>query len=69
MPSFVVKGLTWLRKQMPSFDPKNLFPFGIDIQTAAIILGNPSTSNLLVAEFRNAFGTYHIVPVSIGFSG
>jgi len=64
MPSFLVEGLTWLRKQMPSFDPKNLLPLGINIQTAAIILGNPSTPNLLVAEFRNAVGTYGIVSVS-----
>lgn len=67
MPLFAAKGLSWLRKQMPSFDPKNLLPFGVDIQTGAIILGNPSTPNLLVAEFRNAVGTYGNVPVSVSY--
>ncbi len=65
MPSFVVKCLTWLRNQKPSFDGKDLLPLGIDIQRGAIIMGNRSTPNLLVAEFQNAFGTYGIVPVSV----
>lgn len=65
MPSFVIRGLAWLKTQMPSFDPKNFLPFGIEIQTAAVILGNSATPNLLLAEFRNAFGTYGVVPVSL----
>lgn len=64
MPSFFVKSLTWLRNQMPSFEGKDLLPLGIDIQRGVILIGNPSTPNLLVAEFQNAFGTYGIVPVS-----
>lgn len=63
MPAFVKTSLAWFRQQLPSLDPKDMLPLGIDIQTGAIILGNPSTPNLLVAEFRNALGTYGIVPV------
>ena len=65
MPSFVVKGLSWIRNQMPSFDSKDLLPLGIKIQKGAIILGNASTPTLLVAEFQNAIGTYGVVPVGI----
>ena len=63
MPAFVRTSLAWFRQQLPSLDPKDMLPLGIDIQTGAIILGNHSTPNLLVAEFRNASGTYGIVPV------
>ena len=63
MPAFVKTSLSWFRQQLPSLDPKDMLPLGIDIQTGAIILGNHSTQNLLVAEFRNALGTYGIVPV------
>ena len=63
MPAFVKTSLAWFRQQLPSLDPKDMLPLGIDIQTGAIILGNHSTPNLLVAEFRNASGTYGIVPV------
>lgn len=63
MPAFVRMSLEWFRRQLPTLDPKDMLPLGIDIQTGAIILGNPSTPSLLVAEFRNALGTYGIVPV------
>lgn len=63
VPAFVKMSLEWFRRQLPSLDPKDMLPLGIDIQTGAIIVGNSSTPNLLVAEFRNALGTYGIVPV------
>lgn len=63
VPAFVKMSLEWFRQQLPSLDPKDMLPLGIDIQTGAIIVGNSSTPNLLVAEFRNALGTYGIVPV------
>ena len=68
IPAFVRTSLEWLRQQLPTLDPKDMLPLGIDIQTGAIILGNPSTPNLLIAEFRNASGTYGIVPVCRSFS-
>lgn len=63
IPAFVKTSLEWFQRQLPSLDPKDMLPLGIEIQTGAIILGNPSTPNLLVAEFGNALGTYGIVPV------
>jgi len=56
--------MAWVGQQLPNLDPKDLLPLGIDIQTGAIILGNQSTPELLVAEFQHAFGTYGIVTVS-----
>jgi hypothetical protein len=63
IPAFVKTSLKWFQRQLPSLDSKDMLPLGIEIQTGAIILGNPSTPNLLVAEFGNALGTYGIVPV------
>ncbi|KAF8161147.1 hypothetical protein B0H34DRAFT_654233 [Crassisporium funariophilum] len=60
--NFIQKALSQLRRQLPSLDPKDLLPLGIDVQTGAIILGNPSTPSLLVAEFTHAVGTYGIIP-------
>ncbi|KAJ3517254.1 hypothetical protein NLJ89_g626 [Agrocybe chaxingu] len=62
LPNFITNALNWLRLQLPNLDPKDLLPLGIDVQTGVIILGNPSTPSLLVAEFQHAFGTYGIVP-------
>ncbi|KAF8973209.1 hypothetical protein BDZ97DRAFT_665381 [Flammula alnicola] len=62
LPSVINRALAWLREQLPTLDPKDLLPLGIDIQTGAIILGNQSTPNLLVAEFQSALGTYGIAP-------
>ncbi|CAA7261639.1 unnamed protein product [Cyclocybe aegerita] len=62
LPTFITNALNWLRLQLPNLDPKDLLPLGIDVQTGVIILGNPSTPGLLVAEFQHAFGTYGVVP-------
>ncbi|KAF8906482.1 hypothetical protein CPB84DRAFT_389294 [Gymnopilus junonius] len=60
VPESLKKAMAWFRHQLPTLDPKDLLPLGIDIQTGAIVLGNPSTPNLLVAEFRDALGTFGI---------
>jgi len=65
MPETLTNAVAWFKSQLPTLDPKDLLPLGIDIQTGAIILGNPSTPNLLVAEFRNGIGTFGIVSVWI----
>ncbi|KAH9839543.1 uncharacterized protein C8Q71DRAFT_517238 [Rhodofomes roseus] len=60
-PSHVKRLVSWIRLQLPNFDPKNLLPMGIEVSKGAIICGNASTPNLLVAEFSKAEGTYGIV--------
>lgn len=55
----------WLRRQLPNLDPKDLLPLGVEVTTGAIVLGNPSTPSLLVAEFRTATGTFGVVAVSL----
>ncbi|KAJ7251502.1 hypothetical protein B0H12DRAFT_1296299 [Mycena haematopus] len=51
----------WVRRQLPTLDPKDLLPLGIEVTKGAIICGNPSTPNLLVAEFRRTEGMFGIV--------
>jgi hypothetical protein len=63
VPAVLHRALVWVRGQLPTLDPKDLLPLGIHIQKGAIILGNPSTPSLLVAEFQDALGTYGITPV------
>ncbi len=46
---------------MPNLDPKDLLPISFEITKGAVTIGNASTPNLLVAEFRRAEGTYGIV--------
>ncbi|KAH9485425.1 Protein CSF1 [Psilocybe cubensis] len=62
VPKSIQQTLKWLRSQLPTLDPKDLLPFGIEIRTGAIVLGNPSTPHLLVSEFQSASGTFGIVP-------
>ncbi|KAJ3735770.1 hypothetical protein DFJ43DRAFT_832425 [Lentinula guzmanii] len=61
-PAFLADLVAWVRGQLPNLDPKDLLPLGLDIAKGAIICGNPSTPNLLVAEFQRATGTFGIVP-------
>lgn len=63
VPNSIKQALKWARGQLPTLDPKDLLPLGIEIRTGAIILGNSSTPNLLVSEFQSASGTFGIVPV------
>ena len=62
-PAFVKSGWAWLVAQLPNLDPKDLLPLSIEVNTAAITIGNTSTPTLLVAEFQKADGTYGVVPV------
>lgn len=52
---------TWLKQQLPSLDPKELLPIGIEATEGAIVCGNASTPSLLVAEFKKAEGTFGTV--------
>jgi hypothetical protein len=60
-PPFIRTALIWLKRQLPSLDPKDLLPIGIDATQGAIVCGNGSTPDLLVAEFSQAHGTFGIV--------
>jgi hypothetical protein len=60
-PSFIQTAFTWLKRQLPNLDPKDLLPIGIEATKGAIVCGNGSTPNLLVAEFSQAEGTFGIV--------
>ncbi|OBZ68127.1 hypothetical protein A0H81_11865 [Grifola frondosa] len=60
-PTIVKRAANWLRLQLPNLDPKDLLPISIEATKGAIICGNASTPNLLVAEFNGAEGTYGIV--------
>ncbi|KIK67374.1 hypothetical protein GYMLUDRAFT_156567 [Collybiopsis luxurians FD-317 M1] len=61
-PAFLTNLVSWIREQLPNLDPKDLLPLGIQVSKGAIICGNPSTPNLLVAEFKRMEGTFGIVP-------
>ncbi|PPQ63980.1 hypothetical protein CVT24_009409 [Panaeolus cyanescens] len=62
MPQLLRRALRWIRIQLPQLDPKDLLPLGINVECGAIIIGNPSTPSLLVAEFRQSVGSYGILP-------
>jgi hypothetical protein len=54
-----------LKQQLPSLDPKDLLPLGVEIKKGAIVVGNQYTPTLLVIDFKSTEGTYGIVPVRI----
>lgn len=59
--------LEWLRSQLPRIEFKDLLPISMEVEKGAIICGNASTPNLLVAEYKKAEGTYGVVPVNFRF--
>ncbi|KAF8070507.1 hypothetical protein FPV67DRAFT_1756074, partial [Lyophyllum atratum] len=61
IPHGARKAITWIKRQLPNLDPKDLLPLGIEITKGAITCGNNSTPNLLVAEFQRSEGTFGIV--------
>jgi len=63
-PSTFKKALEWIRSQLPRIEFKDLLPISMEVEKGAIICGNSSTPNLLVAEYRKAEGTYGVVPVN-----
>jgi len=66
-PSVFRKTLEWLRSQLPKIEFKDLLPISMEVEKGAIICGNASTPNLLVAEYKMAEGTYGVVPVNFQF--
>jgi hypothetical protein len=63
IPATIQKAVAWFRRQLPNLDPKDLLPLGIEVIKGAVICGNSSTPNLLVAEFQRTEGTFGIVKV------
>ncbi|SJK97793.1 uncharacterized protein ARMOST_01048 [Armillaria ostoyae] len=59
-PTFLQDAFTWFKRQLPTLDPKELLPIGLDATKGVIICGNSSTPNLLVAEFQRAEGNLGI---------
>ena len=68
LPLTIRKAVTWVKRQLPNLDPKDLLPLGIEVDKGAIICGNSSTPNLLVAEFQRTEGTFGIVEVRNPFT-
>ncbi|KIJ61338.1 hypothetical protein HYDPIDRAFT_177084 [Hydnomerulius pinastri MD-312] len=60
-PPVIHAALNWIKRQMPYLDPKDLLPISIEVFKLAIVCGNPSTPNLMVAECHRADGTFGIV--------
>ncbi|KAF5370617.1 hypothetical protein D9758_002040 [Tetrapyrgos nigripes] len=60
-PGFLQNVISWIRRQLPNLDPKDLLPLGIEVVKGAIICGNSSTPNLLVAEFQRSDGTFGVI--------
>ncbi|KAF9465079.1 hypothetical protein BDZ94DRAFT_1351083 [Collybia nuda] len=61
MPYGVRATIAWIKRQLPNLDPKDLLPLGVEVIKGAIVCGNSSTPNLLVAEFRRTEGTFGVV--------
>jgi hypothetical protein len=53
----------WLRSQLPDLDFKDLLPLGFEGLNGGIVIGNPATPNVLVAEFSRVDGMFGTVPV------
>jgi len=63
LPAAVSNALSWLKCQFPKFDIDVLLPIGLEAMKGAIVCGNPSTPELLVAQFYHVDGLYGFVKV------
>ncbi|KAL4073990.1 hypothetical protein J3A83DRAFT_4507268, partial [Scleroderma citrinum] len=61
-PPIIHAALNWIKRQMPYIDSKDLLPISIAAFKCAIVCGNKSTPDLMVAECHRADGTFGIVP-------
>ena len=55
----------WMYQQLPSPDLKDILPIGFEVTRGAITLGNDSTPNILIGNFKRATGTFGLQPVSL----
>lgn len=68
VPATIQQAFTWFKEQLPVLDPKELLPLGIQVSKGAIICGNSSTPNLVVAEFNVCQGTFGVTKVVQNYS-
>jgi hypothetical protein len=54
----------WIYRQLPALDLKETLPIGFEVIRGAITLGNDSTPNVLIGNFKRATGTFGLQPVS-----
>lgn len=59
----VKRAVEWIKSQLPTLEITDFLPVSIEVEKGAILCGNVSTPNLLVAEFKSAEGTFGVVPV------
>jgi hypothetical protein len=62
-PKFLRKFAHWLLGQLPDLNVKDLLPLSFEGLNGGIVCGNMSTSNILVAEFSRADGSFGTVMV------
>ena len=61
LPSFVDRFSSWIRRQLPDLNPRNLLPLSFETVKGAITMGNHTTESLLLGQFTRAYGTFGIV--------
>lgn len=54
--------MNWIKSQLPTLEFTDFLPVSIEVDKGAIVCGNTSTPNLLVAEYKTALGTFGVVP-------
>jgi len=59
--------MTWLAAQVPTFDFNDILPIAISASRGAIHIGNPSTSTVVVLQFKKGNGEYGIGLVRTSF--
>ncbi|KAA1471307.1 hypothetical protein DENSPDRAFT_799140 [Dentipellis sp. KUC8613] len=59
---YIRRTMEWFTSQLPNLDPKSLLPVSFEGVKGAILCGNASTANTLVAEFSRASGVFGTVP-------
>ncbi|CAK5265757.1 unnamed protein product [Mycena citricolor] len=61
LPVAIQRAWTWIRRQMPTLDVKDLLPLGIDVTKGAITCGNSSVENIMVVQFQRTEGMFGVV--------
>ncbi|TFY67887.1 hypothetical protein EVG20_g3774 [Dentipellis fragilis] len=59
---YIRRTMEWFTSQLPNLDLKSLLPVSFEGIKGAILCGNASASNTLVAEFSRASGVFGTVP-------
>jgi hypothetical protein len=62
-PSTIKQIISWIKSQLPILSLTDLLPVSLEVEKGAILCGNASTLDLLVAEYKKAEGTFGVVQV------